>query len=106
MPDEAKKPDGASIGVVVPSDLPLPAPEGANFFHFTVVNQEVQFLVGSINLLKLNEARGKAGETLIVPEITHRFTLSPMGFTQLKVQVDAIAKAVRLDQSVKSTPAS
>ena len=82
------------VGISVPANIPLPSPEGANFFHFTVVGQEVQFLVGSINLLRLHEAKGRSETTTLIPDITHRFLLSPLGFEALRNQVQEIAKAV------------
>lgn len=90
----AADPEKGGVSVTVPADLPLPAPEGANFFHFTVAGDEVQLLVGSVNLLRLHEAKA-LGETLkIVPDITHRFLLSPMGFSTLKKQMEQIATSV------------
>ena len=82
------------ITITVPANLPLPNPEGANFFHFTLVGDEIQFLVGSINLLRLHEAKLLAEPQKIVPDITHRFTLSVLGFHTLKAQVDQIALSV------------
>lgn len=90
----ASKPPKSVTTVVMSADVPLPPPQGANYFHFTVVGEEVQFLVGSINLLRVYEARGRGEPTVVRPEIAHRFLLSPMGFAALKSQVDEIAKAV------------
>jgi hypothetical protein len=87
------EPGSFRVGISIPANLPLPPAEGANFFHFTVVGEEVQFLVGTINLLRLHEAKTR-GETIsVVPEITHRFLLSPLGFNSLKSQLEEIAKA-------------
>ncbi|HLA88895.1 MAG TPA: hypothetical protein VJL28_00505 [Gemmatimonadaceae bacterium] len=83
-----------SIAVKVPGEIMLPDPLGANYFHFTVVGSEVQFLVGSINLINLHEAKMRGEATVVVPEITHRFLLSPLGFHQLKSQIDQIAGLV------------
>jgi hypothetical protein len=79
------------VGVKLTGSHPLPNAEGANFFHFTVINGEVQFLVGMINLLRFHEAAQAEPGTSITPDITHRFLLSPMGFQNLKRQLDEIA---------------
>lgn len=99
--------EAPNISVSVPGNLPMPAPEGANFFHFTVVGGEVQLLVGSINLLRLHEAKRNQETATIVPQITHRFLLSPLGFAQLKSSLEEIAKAMgKTDVGVSVNPAS
>ena len=86
------------IGISVPGTLPLPAAEGANFFHFTVIGEEVQLLVGTINLIRLHEAKERGETGVIVPDITHRFLLSPLGFASLKTNLEEIAKSVPKSQ--------
>lgn len=94
MADEKPKIPGRA-GIRVAPDLALPPPEGANFFHFTVVGADIQMLVGAINLLQLHDAKNRGVvDALITPQITHRFTLSAFGFVQLKAQIDEIAAAV------------
>ena len=88
------QPDKLTVSVSVSSAVPVPPAEGANFFHFTVVGPEIQLLVGSINLLRFLEAKQSGEPTNLVPEFTHRFLLSPMGFAQLKAQIDQIAPTV------------
>jgi hypothetical protein len=84
-----------AVRVEITARHPLPPPQGANFFHFTTVGSEVQMLVGSVNLLRVHEA-GRGGESpTITPDITHRFLLSPLGFAQLKKQIDEISKHVQ-----------
>ncbi len=90
----AAEQESGVVSVTVPADLPLPAPEGANFFHFTVAGDEVQLLVGSVNLLRLHEAKSLGENLKIVPDITHRFLLSSIGFSALKAQMDQIASSV------------
>ncbi len=93
MAKETPVPTRVGVAVAIPANLPLPPAEGANFFHFTVVGEEVQLLVGSINLLRIHEAKGKTEPTTVVPEITHRFLLSPLGFKSLRTQLLEIEKA-------------
>ena len=90
----AAKQERPAVSVTVPADLPLPDPVGANFFHFTVAGDEVQLLVGSVNLLRLHEAKSLGKTLKIVPDITHRFLLSSIGFSALKAQIDQIAESV------------
>ena len=100
-----KKPTTVRVNVSVAfsGDVPLPPPVGANFFHFTVVGQEVQFLVGSVNLLRFHEAKDRSEPMTVVPQITDRFLLSPLGFATLKAQLEEIAKSVpESDVGVKS----
>jgi len=87
-------PRPSTVTVKLPANVPLPDAEGANFFHFTVAGQEVQFLVGTINLLRIVEAKAASEPVAIVPDITHRFLLSPLGFASLKSTLEEIAKAV------------
>lgn len=90
--DKVAKPQEVPVGIT--GGTPLPASEGANFFHFTVLGPEVQMLVGTVNLLQLHEAKQTGSQHSIVPEITHRFLLSPVGFTALRAQIAAVEKAV------------
>lgn len=83
-----------AISVELPVNLPLPVPVGANYFHFTVVAGEVQMLVGSVNLLRVHEARLQGEAATIIPEISHRFTLSAWGFTTLNNQLAKIAESL------------
>ena len=89
----AREPASLRVGIAIPGNLPLPPAAGANFFHFTVVGEEVQLLVGTINLIRLHEAKGKTESTMVVPDITHRFLLSPLGWASLYNQVQEIAKS-------------
>lgn len=93
MAEEASK--TTKVSVTVPSDLPLPPVLGANFFHFTTIGMEIQFLVGSVNLLQLHEAKKQGESVLILPDISHRFLLSSFGFEQLKRQIEEISKSVK-----------
>lgn len=88
------KPDSLQVSVSVSSAVPVPPADGANFFHFTVVGSEIQLLVGTINLLRFLEAKQSGEPTNLVPEITHRFLLSPLGFAQLKSQIEQITPSV------------
>ena len=83
---------------MVPANLPLPHPLGANFFHFTRVGEEVQMLVGSVNLLRLHEAsRRPTGDPLvIVPDIVARYTLSPLGLASLQSQLAQLTDRMRV----------
>jgi hypothetical protein len=82
-------PEKLQVSVAVNADMELPPAEGANFFHFTTAGPEVQMLVGCVNLLHLHEAKGVRDAT-IFPQITHRFTLSALGFNNLKSQLAAL----------------
>ena len=88
-----KKEGPGEVLVQFTSAHPVPPAEGANYFHFTSVGAEVQMLVGAVNLLRLHESLRGESRT-VVPEITHRFLLSPLGFAQLKRQIDEIADSV------------
>ena len=92
MADQKEKATYVSIGL--DGSVPLPPAEGANFFHFTVVEHEVQLLVGSVNLLRLHEAKRRGEPITVAPQITHRFLLSPLGFGALKANLEEIAKSV------------
>ena len=99
----------SSVTIKLPANAPLPPAEGANYFHFTVAGTEVQFLVGTVNLLRVHEAKITGQTTAIVPEITHRFLLSPLGFASLKSQLDEISKSapgsdVDVTSQVSKTP--
>ncbi len=92
------------VSVTIPANLPLPAPEGANFFHFSVVGNEVHMLVGTLNFLRLLEARQRLDSnesTVIVPDITHRFLLSPQGFEGLRLQIGEITPLVAAGAAAK-----
>lgn len=93
--------------VTIKLDLqaPLPRPEGANFFHFTQVLDEVEMLVGYLPLTKLHNAseaaEHNAGElmaddqmAIVSPEITHRLSLTMNGFRTLKERVDLLAERI------------
>lgn len=85
-----------TFNVIIPTDIPLPPAEGANWFHFTSAGLEVQMLIGTIDLLAAHQARqpGADADTKLAPAISHRFLLSPIGFAVLKAQVDEIAASV------------
>lgn len=95
--------DGSdSIAIRVTGSQPVPPALGANFFHFTTIGAEVHMLIGTVNLLKVVEAkeRDRAESRALAPDITHRFLLSPVGFAQLKKQIDQIAPAVMGQQVI------
>lgn len=89
-----KPPAQKKVAVVITGGTPLPPAEGANFFHFTTLGPEVQLLVGTVNLLRLHEAKTTDDPSAVVPEITHRFLLSPIGFAALKQQMATIEQKV------------
>ena len=91
------------VQVGVPADFPLPHPLGANFFHFTIMGGEIQLLVGSVNLLQLREAAKEGKGALVVPDITHRFTLSTLGFEQLRTQIEAVSPRVKRVAGIVAT---
>ena len=72
--------------------------EGANFFHFTQVRDEIEMLVGYISLLRIhNLAISHANlsdevevEEEVVPEISRRYLLSPNGLRVLRDRVNEI----------------
>lgn len=89
-------------------DGPLPAPEGANFFHFTHIQGEVEMLVGYVDLNRLwalsqdyedaSDEEELPSHVSVKPEITHRLVLSANGFKTLKDRVDQIwSTMVRAD---------
>lgn len=79
----------------VPIGAGLPPAEGANYFHFTMVGGEFQMLVGSIDLRAVHAAKLEGqGQLKVTPALTHRFTLSPMGFAALKNNIDEIVSAL------------
>jgi hypothetical protein len=92
---DQNRPTGRAITVAMTSRHPLPPAEGANYFHFTIANGEVQLLVGTVNLLQLHEAQESDSETVAVsPEITHRFLMSTRAFQHLQDQVAEIMSAI------------
>jgi len=82
------------VMVAITADTPVPPSAAANFFHFTVVGPEIQFLVGTVNLLKFHDAKEREDGPSIYPDISHRFMMSSFGFAQLKQQIDEIATRV------------
>jgi len=86
---QGKTPSGTNVTVSagISPEMDLPAALGANFFHFTVVGPEIQMLVGSVNLLEIHQAKTSGGEIKVTPKISHRFSLSALGFNQLKAQL-------------------
>ena len=82
------------VGVAMSAGIPVPPAEAANYFHLTVVGPEVQLLVGSVNLIEFHEAATSDSVKMVIPEISHRFLLSTLGFAQLKARVDEIAQKV------------
>lgn len=91
---EAKESD-VIVSASVPADASLPPAEGINFCHFTVVGPEVQMLVGCVNLIQLHDAKKRGGPSTITPQITHRFSMSTMGFAQLRAALNEIAGSVQ-----------
>jgi pyruvate dehydrogenase complex dehydrogenase (E1) component len=74
--------------------VPLPPPYGANFFHLTRMLDELQLLVGSVNLIQMHEALAETGDSIVPPMITHRFTLSMFGFQRLRDAVNQMGQAL------------
>jgi hypothetical protein len=87
-------PPKRSVTVQLTTRHPLPPAQGANYFHFTTLGEEVQMLVGTVNLLRVHEATQGEEDAVVSPDITHRFLLSPLGFAHLKAQVDQIASGI------------
>jgi len=87
----------------IPGNMPLPPSEGANYFHFSFAGDEMQLLVGTVNLLRLHEARTQQDHSVIVPDITHRFLLSPLGFNALKEQLASIDQKYAAVQKLRQT---
>lgn len=93
MADEAAGEKAAKLVTVtttISGATPLPAPSGANFFHFVRVGDEYQFLIGAVNLQSLHDIRTQAAPPTVDPMITHRFILSSFGFKQLSAAVAAL----------------
>lgn len=82
------------VKVALPVETPLPPAEGANFFQFSTVEGEVQFVLGMVNLTQMVHAKSLPGSVTIVPQVTHRFTLSTFAFHQLRFQIERIAQNV------------
>lgn len=87
---DSKQAGDVGLEIGVNGDTPLPASEGANYFHLARIGREYQLLVGTVNLIVLHEIKEGERSPIIKPEITHRFTLSQMGFAQLKAAVHAV----------------
>jgi len=82
-------------------DTDLPVPEGANWFHLTNSNADVQLLVGYIDprvthAVVESVIAGKAAhKATIAPEVTHRLLLSITGFLYLRAQVEEMFVRLR-----------
>lgn len=80
-----------AVEIAMSGSVPLPSAEGANFFHLTRAGMEVQFLVGTVNLMRVHEARLQNETTArLTPEISHRFLVSLQSMQHLKMQIDRI----------------
>jgi hypothetical protein len=93
----------STVTVKIDLSREMPPPEGANFFHFTFLRGEVQMLLGYVDLFRIHEMKAPGKTRVIYPEVTHRFSLSALGFAQLKAQVDEIAAKIEL-MSSSDTP--
>ena len=90
MADEKKQ---MNIKVALPKSLP-PA-EGANYFHITSANGEVQLLIGSISLNDLHDAaQSRRSELNITPDVSHRFLLSQSAFDRLRENIETVHSAM------------
>lgn len=91
-------PESRPIKVRVP-DGPRPRAEAANYFVFSHSGGvDVQMMLGYIDLFNVAlmskaTAGGEVGEVL--PEITHRFSMSIRSLLALKAQVDEILSLIR-----------
>ncbi len=85
-----------AIKVSLPPTSALPPAEGANYFHIAFVSDEVQLLVGSINLADLHEAaQGQLAELSVTPNVAHRYLLSVTAFERLRANVETIYAAIQ-----------
>jgi len=86
---------GFSLRLKVPTDLPS-SPIGANYFHFTFIGPELEMLVGNLSLRAIHEFKEASEKSAtaepVVPNVTHRFMLTPLGFDQLRQQIEEIGR--------------
>ena len=80
------------LSISLPDPDVTPPPETANYFHFAFAGADVQMLVGYVDLRQLHEATTNPKARTLTPAISHRFLLSPAGFTILRSMVEEISK--------------
>jgi len=82
------------------------APVIANVFQFQFAGNEFELTLGYVapreGVAAVERARvAKPGQGMVVPELVHRFILSPQAFERLKAQVDDIAAKYAKDLQEK-----
>jgi hypothetical protein len=78
----------------------LPAPEAANWFHFSLANLDMQMLVGYIDPRDAGEfadavRSGRKDTPVIIPTVTRRIMFSLSGFTQLRNQIHEMERRMK-----------
>jgi len=88
-------------------EAPQPPPEGANFFHFTQVQDEVEMVVGYVSPTKVHaivqahpdaKDQEELPDVSLSPEISHRFLMSLNGFRILRDRVNQIWNTIESRQ--------
>ena len=98
MPDNPRKAtDETALEVTVP-DGPPPPPEAANWFRLARVGQEVQLLVGFIDLgaihVAVSAAKTGSKPDPVPVEVSHRFVVPMIGARMLQDAINTILKNV------------
>lgn len=97
---------GFHLLVGIEDDTPRPAPEAANWFQVSRLEQDFQMLVGYLDLQKiasLRESAPNTGEVTMHPDVTHRFLISWRGFFILRAMIEDLVTKLRA-QGVEVPP--